>query len=189
MISDLQQRKASHYYDLIDEDDNGYVEARDFELRVDRLIESRGVSDEEAREALRDRVMGWWDHLYTLADIDDDERVTREEWDTYWHAIQAGIDEGGVDEAETLESLERAARGTFRAINTSGSGGITEEEYAEWLEAWGVHDSQAAFRRLDRDDTGTLSEDDLVEAVKEFYLSNDPDAPGNALYGELPETS
>ena len=185
MIGDLQRRKASHYFDLIDEDDNGFIEAHDFELRAERMADARSITDEDARATLRDRVMTWWDHLCTIADFDDDDRVTRGEWETYWHSIQAGVDEGGDGDNKTLRSLERAARGTFRAIR-KGDGAITEDEFAEWLAAWGVEESETAFNRLDRNDTGALTEPNLIEAVKEFYLSNDPDAPGNALYGRLP---
>ena len=184
MIGDVQRRKASHYFDLIDEDDNGFVEARDFELRAKRMAEARNVTDAATRVTLHDRVMTWWNHLCAIADFDDDDRVTREEWETYWRSIQAGVEQGGNGDNETLQSLERAARGTFHAINTD-EGPISEDEYAEWLAAWGVDESAGAFDRLDRDDTGVLTEENLVEAVKEFYLSNDPDAPGNALYGEL----
>jgi hypothetical protein len=184
MIGDVQRRKASHYFDLIDEDDNGFVEARDFELRAERMAAARNVTDEATRASLHDRVMTWWDHLCAIADFDDDDRVTREEWATYWESIQAGVEQGGNEDNETLQSLERAARGTFRAINTN-EGPISKDEYAEWLAAWGVDENAGAFDRLDRDDTGVLTEENLVEAVKEFYLSDDPEAPGNALYGEL----
>jgi Ca2+-binding EF-hand superfamily protein len=186
MIGTLQRHKASHYFDLIDEDDNGFIEVHDFEMRAERLAEARGLTDADAREALRDRVMTWWEHLCAIADFDDDARVTREEWETYWESIQAGVNQGGDGDNKTLQSLVRAARGTFEAINTD-DGPITEEEYVEWLAAWGVAESDAAFDRLDRDDSGALTEENLVEAVKEFYLSNDPDAPGNVLYGKLPE--
>ena len=185
MLGDLQRKKASYYFDLIDEDDNGFVEARDFELRAERLIKARNVTADATRDRLHERVMDWWDHLCALADIDDDDRVTREEWQTYWESIQVGV-EGGDGENKTLQSLERAARGTFKAINT-GDGPISEADYAEWLAAWGVDESTGAFDRLDRDDSGVLTEDNVIEAVKEFYLSNDPEAPGNALYGTLPE--
>lgn len=184
MIGDLQRRKASYYFDLIDQDDNGFIEARDFELRAERMAEARGITDEDDREALTERVMTWWEHLCAIADFDDDDRVTREEWETYWESIQAAINQGGEAEEKTIQSLERAARGTFAAI-TTGDGAITEDEYTEWLDAWGAKNSEQAFHRLDRNGSGHLSETDLIEAVKEFYLSNDPDAPGNALYGEL----
>jgi hypothetical protein len=186
MLGELQRRKASHYFALIDEDDNGLVDATDFEQRAERLADARGLSDPEARTALRRRVMAWWEHLCALADHDDDARVTREEWQTYWEALQASVDQDGAAGTRTRESLERAARGTFEAMNRTGGPHVTEDEYAAWLAAWGVEESGAAFARLDRDGTGVLTEDDLVAAVKEFYLSNDPEAPGNALYGELP---
>jgi hypothetical protein len=184
MIGDLQRKKASHYFDLIDEDDNGLIQAEDFQLRAERMATARNVTDADAREALTERVMTWWEHLCAIADFDDDDRVTREEWETYWQSIEAAVNQGGEARQKTVQSFERAARGTYAAINTGG-GSITEDEYAEWLAAWGVEDSGDAFRRLDRDDTGALTEENLIEAVKEFYLSNDPNAPGNALYGEL----
>lgn len=185
MIGDLQRRKASYYFDLIDEDDNGFIEARDFELRADRMAKARNVTDEDERAKLQDRVMTWWEHLCVIADFDDDDRVTREEWETYWESIEAGVNQEGEGSERTLQSLVQAARGTFRAINTS-DGPISEEEYADWLTAWGVEESGSAFQRLDRNGRGNLTEEDVVEAVKEFYLSNDPEAPGNTLYGELP---
>jgi Ca2+-binding EF-hand superfamily protein len=185
MIGDLQRRKASHYFALIDEDDNGLVEAADFELRAERLADTRDITDPDAKAALRKRVMSWWEHLCALADTDDDDRVTREEWQTYWEALQASVDEGGDTKERTLQSLERAARGTFQAMNTTEEASVTEAEYLDWLKAWNVEADRADFDRLDRDNTGGLTETDLVQAVQEFYLSNDPDAPGNVLYGEL----
>jgi Ca2+-binding EF-hand superfamily protein len=187
MIGDLQRRKASYYFALLDDDENGFVEADDFERRADRLAESRGVDDPEARAELRHRVMSWWEHLCALADLDDDDRITRGEWQTYWEALQASVERDDEEGARTRRSLERAARRTFEAMNTTDTDPVTEAEYTEWLSAWGVEGGTAAFERLDRDGTGVLTEDDLVAATKEFYLSNDPDAPGNALYGVLPE--
>jgi len=186
MTGPLQRRKAVYYFSLIDEDNNKYIEANDFELRADRLAEARDVTNPEIKADLRRRVMRWWKHLCTVADIDDDERVTREEWQTYWEALQAGVEEGGEANEQIIDGLERAARATFRAMNVTGSDQITEAEYTDWLTAWGVDEADGAFSTLDRDDTGGLSEHDIVEAVKEFYLSNDSEAPGNVLYGELP---
>jgi hypothetical protein len=70
-------------------------------------------------------------------------------------------------------------------MNTTEEASVTEAEYLDWLTAWNVETDRADFDRLDRDNTGGLTEEDLVQAVQEFYLSNDPDAPGNVLYGEL----
>ena len=184
MLSDLHDRTATYYFNLIDEDGNGIIEASDFALRAQRLATAQNVTDEGVRETLRHQVVAWWDHICTIADFDGDARVTLPEWKAYGHAIQRGVGEG---ESMTLRTLQRAARGTLDAIDRTGSGRVTEEEYADWLDAWGAEGSAEAFQRLDRGGKGFLTKEDLVVAVQEFYLSDDPDAPGNALYGPLPE--
>jgi Ca2+-binding EF-hand superfamily protein len=184
-LGDLQQQKAAHYFDLIDADDNGLIEPADFQRRADRLAEALRVTSEAERDRLRRRVMLWWEHLSSLADENDDGRITREEWRMYWERFKVAVSLG--DNQRSLEKLERVARHTFRAIDRTDSGKVTETEFSNWLAAWDLGQHERVFRRLDRDDTGYLTESDLVEATKEFYLSNDPDAPGNVLYGELPE--
>lgn len=183
MLSDIHDRKATYYFNLIDEDGNGIIEVNDFALRAQRLAETHGMNDEGAREALRHQVVGWWDHICMIADFDGDARVTLPEWKAYWRSVQRGIERND----NTLESLHQAARGTLRAIDQSGSGRVTEAEYADWLAAWGVGEYEDAFRRLDRGGKDFLTEEDVVVAVQEFYLSDDPVAPGNALYGPLPD--
>ncbi len=185
MISDLQRRKASHYFSLLDEDGNGLVDESDFQRRAERLADAHDLTDPEARANLRRHVLSWWDHLCASADLDDNEYLTREEWATYWDALQASVDRDDNIRTRTLESIERAARGTFRAMNTSDADHVTEEEYRTWLDAWGADTTRTTFQRLDRNNTGVLTEDDLIAAVKEFYLSDDPEAPGNVLYGPL----
>jgi Ca2+-binding EF-hand superfamily protein len=183
MLGDIQEKKASYYFHLIDEDGNGLIEVSDFALRAQRLAESQNVNGESQREALRQQVVAWWEHICTVADFDGDARVSFAEWKTYWRSILEGVQQA---EPKTLQTLERAARSTHQAIDRDGSGLVTEKEYAHWLAAWGAEGSAEAFRHLDRGKKGFLTEADFIAAVQEFYLSNDPEAPGNALYGPLP---
>jgi hypothetical protein len=184
-LGDLQQQKAAHYFDLIDADDNGLIEPADFQRRADRLAEVLRVTNETERDRLRRRMMLWWEHLSSLADENDDGRITREEWRMYWERFKVAVSLG--NNQRSLEKLERVARHTFRAIDRTDSGKVTEKEFSNWLAAWDLGQHERVVRRLDRNDKGYLTENDLMEAIKEFYLSNDPDAPGNVLYGELPE--
>lgn len=183
MLRDLHERKAAYYFQLIDEDGNGLIEVSDFALRAQRLAEAQALTDEEERAGMREQVLAWWEHICTVADFDGDARVSLPEWKAYWGSIQRGVEQGEIG---TLETLERAARGTFRAIDRGDTGRISEAEYADWLAAWGADGSAEAFAQLDRGKKGFLTEADLIVAVQEFYLSDDPAAPGNALYGPLP---
>lgn len=185
MLGDLQRQKANYYFDLIDEDENGLIEPDDFQLRADRLADAFNVTSDEEHEELRRHLMTWWEHLSSLADENDDGRITREEWEMYWTRFKVAVSMGS--NSGSLQNLERVARATFRAIDRSGSGRVQEEEFATWLSAWDIDASDTVFQQLDRNDNGYLTPDDLVKATKEFYLSNDPNAPGNVLYGELPQ--
>lgn len=187
MLGDLQRKKAHHYFDLIDEDGNDYIEAPDFEVRADRLAQHRNVEDEETRQSLRRQVLGWWTSLCTAIDKNEDDRVSREEWLHFWETLTAAVEHSETKNNEVILSLNASAKATFDAIDTTGNGEITEDEYAEWLAAWGADGASEAFRRLDRSDDGVLTKEDLTEATLEFYLANDPDAPGNALFGLLPD--
>jgi len=185
MLGNLQRQKAAHYFNLIDADSNDLIEPADFQRRADRLADAMDVTSKAERDRLRRRVMLWWEHLSTLADANDDGRITRHEWEMYWERFKIAVSMGS--NRRSIERLERVARHTFRAIDRTDSGRVTAAEFSDWLAAWDIDGHAAVFRRLDRDDTGYLTEDDLTTATKEFYLSNDPDAPGNVLYGELPD--
>ncbi len=185
MLGHFQRQKSHHYFDLIDRDEDGYIDGEDFKLQANRLADRRDLADED-REDLEEQMLGWWRQLCATADANEDNQVSREEWDRFWEAINATVEEGtDEEEADMMASLERSAKVTFQTIDTTESGEITEEEYEDWLAAWGAEGSDEAFEQLDRADDGHLTEEDLVEATKEFYLSNDADAPGNVLYGLL----
>ena len=184
MGGDLHERKARHYFSLIDEDGNGLIEVSDFALRAQRLAEAQNVDGEREREALRRRVLAWWEHVCTVADLDGNARVSLSEWEAYWRSIRRGVECG---DREPLRTLRRAAIGTLQAIDRNGSGWVMPSEYADWLAAWRASGSEVAFQRLDRGGKGFLTQADFVVAVQEFYLADDPAAPGNALYGPLPE--
>lgn len=185
MLGHFQRQKSHHYFDLIDRDEDGYVNGEDFEIQADRLADERDLPDDD-REALRAQMQGWWNQLCATADVNDDNRVSRTEWEQFWDAIQATVEEGNDEEkAQMMNSLERAGGVTFRTIDSTDSGEVSEAEYADWLDAWGGSGSEEAFKHLDRAGDGYLTKEDVVEATKEFYLSNDADAPGNLLYGML----
>ena len=47
--------------------------------------------------------------------------------------------------------------------------------------------SLRAIRALDRNGDGVLDQEEVQQALREFYTSDDPQAPGNLIFGPLPE--
>ncbi len=66
-------------------------------------------------------------------------------------------------------------------------GQIGPGEFRTLLAAFGTayDDVDQAFDRLDRTGRGVLTVEELVLAAGEFYVSDDPAAVGNWLYGPL----
>ena len=68
-------------------------------------------------------------------------------------------------------------------IDQDGSQSLTVREYARLLQAMGsTVDAEATFARLDRNQDGRLTLDELIALSLEFMMSDDPEAPGNFFY-------
>jgi hypothetical protein len=79
------------------------------------------------------------------------------------------------------------ADGLIGALDRDGNGSLSRDEYVRMYDALGVPPSTSteAFKRLDRDGSGELSYAEFRQAIVEFYLSGDPNAPGNWLLGAM----
>lgn len=181
MTIDLQQRKFAEHFDLHDLDLDGFVEWSDYETLaadlINVLIPARYAAD---RRALVDAFRNWWARLCHAADTDHDGRISKVE---YVSAMEDGL----LDTEADVQTVLIIADALLNALDTSGDGRLSPEEYARLFDAIGVDRevSIPAFHRLDRDNDGAIGGDEWRAAVIEFFLSADPDAPGNWLLGQL----
>jgi Ca2+-binding EF-hand superfamily protein len=72
-------------------------------------------------------------------------------------------------------------------LDSDGDGKVSLEDYILFCGAYNVSEAQArmSFGLFDRDDSGDITQQEVEEMVKEFYLSDDPKAPGNLFFGNL----
>jgi EF hand len=177
----LQQRKFAEHFDLHDLDLDGFIEWSDYETfatdLADGLIPVARVAD---RNALMDVFWRWWDRLCHAADNDHDGRISKEEYVT---AMEAGL----LDTDADVRTVLGLADIVLKALDTTGDGRLTADEYARLFDAIGVDRevSVPAFQQLDRDNDGIIGREEWRAAVIEFFLSADPDAPGNWLLGQV----
>lgn len=71
--------------------------------------------------------------------------------------------------------------------DTDGDGQINQDEFRAMQDSFGTvpTDTDAAFTALDTDKSGTITVDEYLVAVRQYYTSDDPEAPGNWLYGKI----
>ena len=98
MLSDLQEKKLTRYFQVYDIDDDGQIAASDFARVIDNVRILRGASESSpASNGLRSVFMSFWTALSDSADSDRDGGIDLDEWLAYG---QVALDDDARYEAE-----------------------------------------------------------------------------------------
>ena len=182
MLSDLQTRKLTRYFNAFDSDRNGVLEQSDFERNVRRVVAARDADvGSPEYQWIHTKWMKVWSGLAAGADANDDGRVDLAEWLAYhdaqlrsdmpyWREIEAG----GVTFAGYM----------FDVIDMDADGQISWREYSLFLRAYDVPSDlhERIFAQLDLNGDGKLTRDEWIVLTDEFF-GDDPFAPGNWMFG------
>ncbi|WP_206780526.1 EF-hand domain-containing protein [Streptomyces sp. CB00455] len=88
------------------------------------------------------------------------------------------------------DSFDRTYRPHMEAVvdlaDADGDGVLSRSEFIR-LGAPAVSEEQShrSFDQVDTDGDGSLTAQELVAAARDFYVSDDPEAVGNHLFGQL----
>lgn len=184
-LTELQKRKLIHMFELLDADQNGVLEYADFKAVVETLADERGWPPGSRQRmkltAVNRRI---WNTLFSSCDLNQDDQISLAEWLAYH--IQALTGDGGEAQGFSM-AVAAISRYFYELIDVDGDGTATKEDFKIFCTAHGIpeEDSQFAFEELDRDGNGVLSRDEILTLVREFYLSDDPSAPGNWFFGDF----
>jgi Ca2+-binding EF-hand superfamily protein len=176
-LSPLRRSKLHARFDQLDVDGDGYLQAADYQA-LGRLLADRLGSGDSERDAIQAGYAEHWRQLRAHADVDHDGRISRDE---YVAAMAAA--------AGDAEALERAVLQTARAImaaaDADGDGFLDLGDYERLAELMRIRRPAESFRVLDADGDGLVSQEELVAAVRDFYVSDEPTAAGNLVFGYI----
>jgi len=183
MPSEFQQAKIDHRFELLDADGDGYVTAADFDEIAANVCEAFDLADGSPQyEKMQLIHLNLWGALSQGPGGRSAERIDREQFAAVY--VQNFIEtEGGYD-----QSMGLLPQTVFEVVAEDDDGVLHIDELARWISAYGVRedDARRALTALDREGDGVLSLDEVRQALKEFYIGDDPAAPGNRLFGPLP---
>ncbi|KPC64376.1 EF-hand domain-containing protein [Streptomyces chattanoogensis] len=181
MPSDLRTRKFDRFFNLLDTDGNGFIEAQDWPRAAEELARGFGHAERSPRAiALRETYEQVHRNICSSMDADGDGRVSRQEF-------HDGLHRHVADPALLDRTFRPAVDAEFDTADTDGDGVLDGAEIQRVWDLWGMtaEDAKTAMKHMDRDGDGRISRDEYYATWREYLLSEDPDAPGSWMLGQL----
>lgn len=177
MSDDLLIAKISHGFDHLDADGDGRLTERDHVLMGQSVARSLGHPDGSVEEQrIVDAYVAIWRDLHLPHLPAGAKAVHRAEFIESTRSL--------ADDPKTAEATLGALARAFLAVaDADGNGRVDADEFFLFQRGHFPQlrrsDADTAFAHLDRDGDGTLSAEEFVTAILEYWTSRDPDAPGN----------
>jgi Ca2+-binding EF-hand superfamily protein len=179
VLSELQEKKLTRYFQVYDIDDNGRIAASDLERVVENVRVLQGAAEGSfAEQGLRSSIMTFWSALSGSADVDQDGEIDLDEWLAYWQvALESDL--------RYAEEVEAITGHLFTVSDTDEDGEIGPDEFVNFYGVFGLgaNLARSVFVELDVNNDGITSREELLEVGRQFYRSDDPASPGNMLFG------
>ncbi|XP_065334845.1 calexcitin-2 isoform X1 [Cloeon dipterum] len=181
-ISNFRRKKLLYVFNVFfDVNQSGTIERKDFDLAIERICRMRGFNPGDPKhQQTQDILINVWDGLRARADSNKDGQVSHEEWCMMW-------DEYARNSGPALEWQQRYMNFMFDLEDTSGDGCIDEEEFTTVCSSYGVSPAECseAFNRFSQNKTVIVDRAKFAELWKQYFASEDPNAPGNFIFGKV----
>lgn len=180
-ISDFRKKKLMYVFKVfIDVNGSGTIDKKDFDLAIEKICKMRGWQDGNPKiAATREILLKVWEGLKTRADQDHDGQVSQDEWCTMW-------DEFARQPESALEWQNSYMNFMFDLEDESGDGCIDEDEFTAVCMSYGIGPDEAkiAFSKFSQNGTIEVTRNVFANYWQEFFASEDPNAPGNFIFGK-----
>ncbi|MGW3373277.1 EF-hand domain-containing protein [Streptomyces hydrogenans] len=181
MGTDLLVMKIGHGFDHLDVDGDGLLTEHDHVLCGRRVAAALGHAEgSDGERRIVDAYLGIWRDLHLPHLPEGATAISRKDFIT----STAGLAEDPEAAAATVGAL---ARVFLEIADTDRDGRVSPAEFLAFQRGHfpGLTEAEAdeAFTHLDTDGDGSLSAEEFVRAITEFWASTDPDAPGNWWMG------
>ena len=180
MLTELQKRKMTRFFVVWDFDGTGMIEPHNFDLLVGRLVELLGIEPAStAHRELQARYDGMWAGLKPA--ISDPKRtgLVLSEW-----LAACGV---LLESPAFRAQVDSIVDFLWLTLDTDRDGHVSLDQYAKFAQAYLMprRVAEDLFGRMGKPKHQPLSRAELKKLVEDFYWSDDPEAPGNYLWGPI----
>ncbi|MEP5610626.1 MAG: EF-hand domain-containing protein [Cyclobacteriaceae bacterium] len=182
MLTELQTNKLERFFYILDFDRNGVIEEQDFLAIAENLCVLWRLREGSAEHSkVISKFSSEWKRFYHF--VNNDEGIAN--WAHLVEFADKVIINGDTDLYNNY--VDDFAGEIFDNFDTDKDGYINLDEFIDLFCAYRIEVRFAAkaFRKIDLNHDDLISRGELISAVKEFFRSNDEDAPGNWLFGNF----
>ncbi|MEU3772288.1 EF-hand domain-containing protein [Streptomyces sp. NPDC032472] len=172
MDSAEYERKIAARFATFDQDGNGYIDREDFSAAARAVLAEFGVTARSDKgQDLFAGAEAFWQGMAGIADVDGDQRVTREEYIT-------GAAKRLRDNPQRFAEIARPFLHAVIAVADADGAGPTPEAAARVLRVLGTPAELAGqiAAALDADGDGRIREEEILTAFAGYCGVEAPDA-------------
>ena len=174
---DIQRYRILHFFHVLDRDGNGILEEQDFTLVGDGISDQIGHAP-VSRERLSLKVNAYSPFPQILSDLKREEAIlTIKEWLLFFENFVL---------IKSNDYILKTSDYLFSLFDQDGDGYLDKSEYLDMFKAYGLYTANAlkAFDLPDLNADEKISKQELIKAFSELFLSSDPGASGNWIFGD-----
>ncbi|MYV56152.1 EF-hand domain-containing protein [Streptomyces sp. SID3212] len=170
MDSTEYEGKIARRFAAFDQDGNGFIDREDFSGAAAHLLAEFGVTARSDKgQALYSGAEAFWQGMAGIADVDGDQRVSKQEFIT-------GAVKRLRDSPQRFAEIARPFLHAVIAVADEDGDGVTPAAAERALRVLGVAPDVAALAAaaLDADGDGRIQEDEILSGFAAYYVTPEP---------------
>ncbi|MFD3915603.1 EF-hand domain-containing protein [Streptomyces sp. NPDC058603] len=170
MDSAEYEAKIASRFAAFDQDGSGYIDREDFSGAAAALLAEFGTTARSDKgQALYSGAEAFWQGMAGIADVDGDQRVSRQEFVT-------GAVKRLRDNPERFAEIARPFLRAAIAVADEDGGGVTPASAERALRVLGVEPEEATrvAAELDVDHDGRIQEGEILSGFAAYYVTPEP---------------
>ncbi len=183
-MNPFQEKKLRYLFDLLDINNNGFIQLNDFEDIAFKLIEKYNIEEGSKKQTyVAQKCVGFFYELIKVIPAENHRTITADEWCAFFDKeLLQNTSHETVEEYRDLffDFL-------FGIFDENHDGYISRDEYHKLFDIYGIGKDHLdeAFDSLDLFKDGRLSKYELINALEVFLTSDNPKDRGNIMFGKI----
>ena len=177
MATELQKKKWSNMFKMFDVNGDGQIQQSDLDQFNSRYFEMRGLEPGSPKYDELNRSFAEFGQ--TLQQATDAKSITLDNWLAFLTNVAAT--------PEMYQVVRTVSEFIFTLLDENGDGKVSINEYRKLCSVMRLGEGYAdkMFAKLDLNHDEFISLDELLKLSDQFFVGDDPDAPGNLFFGPV----